>query len=101
VAVGVHWPVDVAAGLAGGALAAWAGVWLAGRSSWGIYHGGVHLAFVTVAAVMALLLWFDDGGYSGAREALQALSVVCLSSAALGYVVMPLWRALAGGTRAG
>jgi len=101
VAVGVHWPVDVAAGLAGGALAAWAGVWLANLSPWGLCNGALHLAFVSVAAVMALSLWFDDGGYTAAGEALQLLAAVCLSSAALAYLLMPLWRVLARGAGTG
>ena len=99
VAVGVHWPVDVAAGLAGGALAAWAGVWLAARSAWGIYDGAVHLALVTIAAIMAYSLWLDDGGYSDARIALQVLSVICLGSAALSYLIMPLRRLSRRGPR--
>ena len=92
VVVGVHWPVDVAAGLAGGALAAWLGVWLAQRTTWGIGKIALHLAFVVVAAVMALSLWFYDSGYTGATEALRVLSVVCLSSAVLSYLLLPLWR---------
>ncbi len=101
VAVGVHWPIDVAAGLAGGALAAWAGAWLASRFPWGLYNDRVHLAFVTVAAIMALSLWFDDSGYTDAMAALQVLSVVCLGSAALSYLLLPLWRALRRGERPG
>jgi hypothetical protein len=92
VAVGVHWPVDVAAGLAGGALAAWAGVWLATRSPWGIYNGALHLVLVSIAAIMALSLWFDNSGYNEATTALQVLSVVCLVYAALSYLLLPLWR---------
>ena len=99
VAVGVHWPVDVAAGLAGGALAAWVGVWLAQRSTWGIGKVALHLAFVVVAAVMALSLWFDDSGYAGTTDALRVLSVVCLGSAALSYLLLPFWRALRRGGR--
>jgi len=58
-------------------------------------------AFVTVAAVMAQTLWFDDGGYTAAGETLQLLAVLCLSSAALGYLLMPLWRVLARGAGTG
>lgn len=97
VAVGVHWPVDVAAGLAGGALAAWAGAWLASRGPWGMSNSAVHLVFVSVAAIMALSLWFDNSGYADATDALKILSVVCLSYAALTYVLLPLWRALRRG----
>jgi len=99
VAVGVHWPVAVAAGLAGGALAAWAGVWLAQRSPWGIDKVALHLAFVFIAAVTAASLWFDDSGYTDATDALRVLSVVCLGSAVLSYLLLPLWRMLRRGER--
>jgi hypothetical protein len=99
VAVGVHWPVDVAAGLAGGALAAWAGAWLASRGPRGMSNSAAHLIFVSVAAIMALSLWFDDSGYAGATDALKILSVVCLSYAALTYLLLPLWRTLWRGKR--
>ncbi|KAA6184149.1 phosphatase PAP2 family protein [Thiohalocapsa marina] len=94
VAVGVHWPVDVAAGLAGGIAAAWVGTWLARKSPWGVLDASVHLAFVVVAAVMALSLWHDNGGYAEATLFLQALSVVALGYAALAYLLWPLWRAM-------
>jgi membrane-associated phospholipid phosphatase len=94
VAVGVHWPVDVAAGLAGGVLAAWAGVWLARRSTWGIQEPAVHLAFVAVAAIMAVSLWFDNGGYEGATLFLRLVSVTTLGFALWGYLVLPVRRAL-------
>jgi membrane-associated phospholipid phosphatase len=94
VAVGVHWPVDVAAGLTGGVLAAWAGVWLARRSTWGIHDAAVHLAFVAVAVIMAVSLWYDNGGYAGATPFLRCLSVATLGFAALVYLLLPVRRAL-------
>lgn len=94
VAVGIHWPVDAAAGLAGGMIAALAGAWLARRSTWGIYDASVHLAFVTVAAIMAAGLWFDDGGYRGAAPALQLLATLSICYAVLAYVISPVRRAL-------
>ena len=93
-ALGVHWPVDVAFGLAGGWLAAVVGARLARRSRWGVLDGSVHLAFVTIAAMVSVGLWVDDGGYPAAGPALQALCVAALGTALLGYVLLPLGRCL-------
>lgn len=90
IAVGVHWPVDVMAGLAGGAAAAIIGVWLARRSLWGLYDEGVHLAFVTLAAFAAIGLFFDDGGYPAARPFLTTLASLALAWTALQYLLLPL-----------
>ncbi len=90
VAVGVHWPVDVMAGLAGGAAAALIGVWLARRSLWGIYDEGVHLAFVVLAAFAAAGLLFDDGGYPAAAPLMVMLASLALAWTALQYLVLPL-----------
>jgi membrane-associated phospholipid phosphatase len=94
VAVGVHWPVDVAAGLAGGALAAWAGAWLARRSPWGIYDGAVHLAFVVVAGIVAAGLWLGDVAYPAATLPVKLLAAAALGYAVLVYLLLPLWRGL-------
>jgi membrane-associated phospholipid phosphatase len=93
-AVGVHWPVDVAFGLAGGWLAAWLGVRLAARSPWGVFDGSVHLAFVTLGAIVSIGLWFDDGGYAAAGPALRLLCVAALGTTLIGYVLLPLWRSV-------
>jgi len=90
VAVGVHWPVDVMAGLAGGALAALVGVALARRSLWGIYDPGVHLAFVVLAGFAAIGLFFDDGGYPAAARPLQVLALAALATALAEYVLWPM-----------
>lgn len=90
IAVGVHWPVDVMAGLAGGAVAALIGVWLARRSLWGIYDEGIHLAFVVLAAFAAVGLLLDHGGYPAAAPLLDAFGGLALAWAALGYLVLPL-----------
>lgn len=99
VAVGVHWPVDVAAGLMGGALAAYAGVWLAERSAAVARNMAVHLVLVIVAAVMAVTLFYSDGGYDEAGPMLRVLAISALSVAALSYLIMPLvqWRSSADG----
>jgi len=90
IAVGVHWPVDVAAGLAGGMLAVLPGVWLARRSPWGMLDPRVHLAFVAVAVIVSIGLPFDDGGYPAAAPMLDAVAAVALASAAFGYIIRPL-----------
>jgi membrane-associated phospholipid phosphatase len=100
VAVGVHWPVDVAAGLTGGVLAAWLGALLARRSEWGIRLAAVHLAFLILAVAIAasLLLW--DGGYRGAAAVQRLLGVAALSYAAYAYLIDPVlrWSGLRQGT---
>ncbi len=101
VAVGVHWPLDVLAGLAGGAIAALIGVWLARRSLWGLYDEGVHLAFVVLAAFAAVGLLFDDGGYPAAAPLLAALGSLALAWAALQYLLRPLMFGRSGDRRDG
>lgn len=99
-AVGVHWPVDVAFGLGGGWLAVIIGARLARRSPVGIDDGSVHLACVTLAAIVSVGLWFDDGGYPAAGLWLRVLCVTALAAALLGYAVLPLarcMRQIAGG----
>jgi membrane-associated phospholipid phosphatase len=94
VAVGVHWPVDVAAGLMGGVLAAWLGIRLAEQARWGALDPAAHLAFVTLAALLTLSLTYWDGGYELAAGLLRLLGVLGLSYAALVYLVAPLGRRL-------
>jgi hypothetical protein len=90
VAVGVHWPIDVAAGLCGGALAAWGGAWLAARWSGPATHLGVHLGVVAIASILALTLLVDDGGYADAAFPLALLGLLALAVATSGYLLRPL-----------
>ncbi|MCG6941241.1 MAG: phosphatase PAP2 family protein [Thiohalocapsa sp.] len=100
IAVGVHWPVDVAFGLGGGWLAAWIGLRLAARSPWGIYHGAVHLVFVTLGAIVSVSLWFDDGGYTAMALPLKALAVAAVGVTVIDYLLLPLWRGIRAQRRA-
>jgi membrane-associated phospholipid phosphatase len=96
VAVGVHWPVDVAEGLAGGLLAAWLGVRLAGLRPWGVSKPSVHLVFVALAALTAATLVFRDGGYPAAAGAQRLLGCAALGCAVYSYLIEPTlrWRRL-------
>lgn len=79
IAVGVHWPLDVLAGAAGGWLAGLAGSALANRWQ-ALHHPWLH------AAVQALLIagaaWLmigHDSGYAEARRFEQAIAFVGLA----------------------
>jgi membrane-associated phospholipid phosphatase len=92
VALGVHWPVDVAAGMVGGVLSAWVGAALARGSEWGVRDPAVHLALVTAAVfpATALLLW--HGGYQGAEGMQMMLGASALAAALFQYLLRPMWR---------
>jgi len=92
VAVGIHWPVDVAAGLLGGALAAWIGAGLAARWPGPATDLSVHLAVVTLGSILAIALLFDDGGYSSAATPLAILGSVALGVVAIQYLLRPALR---------
>jgi hypothetical protein len=91
VAVGVHWPVDVAFGLAGGLAAAWAGARLAARWPGPAISPGLHLALASLATWSASLLIFSDRGYALARPLLTLLGALALAFALLVYVALPLY----------
>jgi len=99
VVVGVHWPVDVAMGLAGGATAARLGVSLAARSEVLGSEPAIHLALVTLAVGMAVSLLLWDGGYSGAAAMQRLIAVAALSFVAYAYLIDPIlrWSALRKG----
>lgn len=94
VAVGVHWPVDVACGLGGGVLAAWIGARLAAR--WAALGTtlSVHLALVGLCSLAAVGMILGGGEYVQARPLLEVLGWAVLVDGVLGYVVGPLWRVL-------
>ena len=95
VAVGVHWPVDVAVGFWGGVLAAWIGARLAARRPALATDAAVHLALVTLCGFAAVGLILGDAEYAQARPLLQALGWAALVNGVLGYLVSPLLRGLA------
>ncbi|CRI65870.1 Phosphoesterase PA-phosphatase related protein [Thiocapsa sp. KS1] len=92
VAVGVHWPVDVAAGLFGGALAAWLGALLAARWPGPATNLWVHVAVASLAVILAVTLLFDDAGYTAAATPLAVLGILASGVAAVQYLLRP-WLA--------
>ncbi|UCV09394.1 phosphatase PAP2 family protein [Dechloromonas denitrificans] len=82
VAVGAHWPIDVLAGALVGSLAAWAGLVLARRLSWGL-HPKVQWGLVCLAALAVCSLPFDAMGYP---ESLLFRCALC------GFGLAGFWR---------
>lgn len=99
IAVGVHWPLDVAAGLFGGALAAWIGAHLAARWPGPATARPLHLAVVALGLILALTLPFDDGGYPDAALLLTLLSLLTVGVVAAGYLIGPMLRHRSGSRR--
>lgn len=89
VAVGVHWPVDVAAGLAGGWAAAWLGLRLAARWEGLAGRVEVHLTCVVLAAGAAVLLLIDDGGYARSRPLQLGVGLSALGWGLREYLRLP------------
>lgn len=92
VALGVHWPVDVAAGMLGGVLAAWIGAALARRADWGVQYPSVHLAFAILACfpAAALLMW--DGGHPETAGLQTLVGLAALGFVLYQYLIRPAWR---------
>lgn len=92
VAVGVHWPIDVAGGMLGGVLAARLGVEIAARWPGPISRLPVHLAAVAVLSVLSLSLFYYDGGYPLMATPLALLGSMALSLVLVRYLIAPLIR---------
>ncbi len=90
IALGVHWPIDVTAGLFGGALSAWLGLYWADRWNWGLRHPVVHLGLVLlcVLAALSLILW--DRGYAEAALPQRLLGILALIAGLYHYLFRPL-----------
>jgi hypothetical protein len=90
VALGVHWPVDVAFGLAGGLVAAWGGARLAARWPGPAVDPKLHLVLVGLALTFALLPMVVDSGYGQARAIYAGLGAAAFGYALLVYIAAPL-----------
>ena len=82
IGVGVHWPVDVAAGAFGGWLSAWLGVLGARRWGWGLTLRGRQI-LVGLLMVAAAYLFVHDGGYPQATWLAWGLGVAGIVVGAL------------------
>ncbi len=78
IAMGVHWPIDVTAGLAGGVFAAWLGIKLVQRHQWGITSGWLHSLFIIIATGVALSLIISGSGYPHVDLMVRGVAVVAL-----------------------
>lgn len=93
VVVGVHWPVDVAAGLMGGVLAAWMGLRLSERWGWGTRLPG-HAILVSLAVLFVFRILGDRGDYPEAIWLLDAAAVAGVGRVIWDYGFEPWshWR---------
>jgi membrane-associated phospholipid phosphatase len=84
VAVGVHWPTDVLAGLALGWASAWIGLRWGCRFPWGLRPPG-HTILTGALIVSALVLFFfDHTGYPGVMIFQRTLALTCLAFGVVG-----------------
>jgi hypothetical protein len=85
-AVGVHWPSDVLAGLALGWLAAWLGLRWGGRFTWGSGSPGRQVLAVALLLAGVVLLIIDHTGYPGVVWFQRSIALFCLAWASLGLL---------------
>jgi len=89
-AVGVHWPLDVAGGAALGWLCAVAGSYLAARWRWGESLTGQRSIAVILVLCAGGLLFFFSADFPGASLLPKGIAILTLTAAAPGLV--RLWR---------
>ena len=85
-AVGVHWPSDVLAGLALGWISAWIGLRWASRATWGMGRRGRSvLAGILLISALVLLIIYHTG-YPGVLLFQRSLALGCILWGILGVV---------------
>jgi membrane-associated phospholipid phosphatase len=77
-AVGVHWPSDVLAGLALGWVSAWIGLRWVRRFPWGIRGIGQRILTGGLFVSALVLLVIDHTGYDGTLWAQRAIALGCI-----------------------
>lgn len=85
-AVGVHWPTDVLAGLALGWVSAWIGLRWALRTPWGWGRAGRRVLTGALLASAFILLIVDHTGYPGVLVLQRSLALGCLAWGIAGVV---------------
>lgn len=78
-AVGVHWPVDVAAGALLGMVGALVGILLAAKMRWGVRLKAQRIQAGLLVLVAVLMAAVHDGGYPLARPLLIVLPIMVLA----------------------
>lgn len=78
VMVGAHWPMDVMAGMLGGWLSAYAGVWWGRHWHWGVGAVGQRLLAVILLLCALWLLFFHDTRYPDADWLQRFIAGACL-----------------------
>lgn len=84
VALGVHWPLDLLAGAAGGWLCGMLGVWLSGCWRFWEYRNGIRTMAALLGA-LSLVLAFQDPGYAPARLFQWLLALWGITGAAMAW----------------
>jgi membrane-associated phospholipid phosphatase len=77
IACGVHWPLDVLGGMAGGWLCAWAGISLAHH--WQVFSENCYTPKIFLLLGIALAIWsigWYDNSYAGTRALQIIISVI-------------------------
>jgi membrane-associated phospholipid phosphatase len=81
--VGVHWPLDIAAGMAGGWLCGYAGAWLSRRWTFGLTAPAQTVIIALLAGCAVALLAGLDTGYPLAVPLQHAIGAFALLALAL------------------
>jgi membrane-associated phospholipid phosphatase len=85
-AVGVHWPSDVLAGLALGWVSAWLGLRWGKRFSWGAGSPGQDILSGALVIAGIVLLIIDHTGYPGVLWFQRSIALACLAWVALTFL---------------
>jgi len=78
-AVGVHWPSDILAGLALGWISAWIGLRWGARMSWGATIIGRRVLATALLIAATVLFIIDHTGYPGVLWFQRGLALVCFA----------------------
>ncbi len=86
IAVGVHWPSDVLAGLALGWISAWLGLRWGKRFTWGSAGRGRTILASALFLSGLVLLIIDHTGYPGVLLFQRSIAIACLAWGAYGFL---------------
>jgi len=87
-AVGVHWPSDVLAGIALGWTSAWVGLKVAPRTPWGMDRNARWILGIALLISGVVLLTVYDSGYPGTWVLQRSLAAICLARGVTGFLTL-------------